>query len=85
MSCGGAGAAHDIPECRHQAGQRLLCWEYFVGRGQDTGDRESHQGTKGKQGNTQETRMEETTAHHDINHAIPNSHLLHPLSTSSWG
>lgn len=29
---------------------------YFARRGQDTGDRESHQGTKGRQGNTQETK-----------------------------
>lgn len=30
--------------------------KYFLGRGQGTGDREFHQGTKSKQGNTGETR-----------------------------
>lgn len=41
-------------ECRHQAGGRLFQWDAFCREG--IGDRESHQGTKGKQGNTRETR-----------------------------
>lgn len=48
------------PQCPGSAGTRqgggYSSGMYFVGRGQDTGDRESHQGTKGKQGNTRETR-----------------------------
>lgn len=43
-------------ERRHQAGEGYSGGKYFEGRAQDTGDRESHQDTKGKQGNTQETQ-----------------------------